>query len=155
MGLLKELRLRFRPPRLHDPEFGPLVFMYIPRDHSKSYWEGEWLFPPTAAKIAIGLPGSVEGPDEAGRRFYLALPARFQEIVRRARPGLDRVFVQWMGRPLHSELWRDVKLAGFGVEDPVAVPTRWDIAFETVGQKWLGITIPFIAEEPQEPVVDT
>jgi hypothetical protein len=68
---------------------------------------------------------------------------------------LDRVFVQWMGRPLNSELWCDVKLAGFGVEDPVAVPTRWDIAFETVGQKWLGITIPFIADEPQEPVVDT
>ena len=49
-------------------------------------------------------------------------------------------------------LWRDVTLAGFGVEGPVAVPTRWDIAFETVGQKWLGITIPFIADEPQEPV---
>lgn len=98
MGLLKELRLRFRPPRLHDPEFGPLLFMYIPRDHSKSYWEGEWLFPPIGTKIAIGLPGSVEGPDEAGRRFYWARPARFEEIVRRARPELDRVFVQWMGR---------------------------------------------------------
>jgi hypothetical protein len=67
---------------------GPLLFMYIPRDPSKSYWEGEWLFPPTGTKIAIGLPGSVEGPVDAGRRFYLVPPARFEEIVRRAQPSL-------------------------------------------------------------------
>jgi hypothetical protein len=130
--------------------------MYIPRDPSKkSYWEGEWLFPPTGTKIAIGLPGTVQGPVDAGRRFYLALPARFEEIVRRAQPGLDRVFVQWIGRPPNSDVWHDVKLAGFGVEDAALVPTRWDIAFETLVEKWLGITIPFIADEPQEPIVDT
>jgi hypothetical protein len=130
--------------------------MYIPRDPSKkSYWEGEWLFPPTGTKIAIGLPGTVQGPVDAGRRFYLALPARFEEIVRRAQPGLDRVFVQWIGRPPNSDVWHDVKLAGFGVEDAALVPTRWDIAFETLVEKWLGITILFIADEPQEPIVDT
>ena len=155
MGLLKELRLRLRPPKLEDPDFGPLLFMYIPRDPSKSYWEAEWPFPPTGTQISISLPGSVEGPTEAGRQFYLAIPARFEEILRTVQPILDRVFRESLGRPLHSHLWQDVKLAGFGVEDPDVTPPSWDIAFETTGEKWLGILIPFVGNEPQEAVIDT
>ena len=104
MGLLKELRLRFRPPTLEDPDFGRLLFMHVPRDPSKSYWEAEWLFPPTGTRISIGLPGPADGPAEAGRSFYLALPARFGEILAASRPVLDRVFREWIGRPLHSDL---------------------------------------------------
>lgn len=155
MGLLKESHLRFRPPALKDPDFGRLLFTYIPRDPSKSYWEAEWLFPPTQTQISITLPGSTEGPTASGRNFYLALPARFEEILGTVRPVLDRVFHEWLGRPLHSDLWRDVKLAGFNVEDPDVAPTSWDIAFETTGQKWLGIMIPFVANEPRNPVIDT
>ena len=43
MGLLNELKLRFKPPRLQDPVFGPLLYMYIPRNPSRSYWEGEFV----------------------------------------------------------------------------------------------------------------
>jgi hypothetical protein len=35
------------------------------------------------------------------------------------------------------------------------VPIRWDVGFETVGEKWLGITIPVVGEEPQKPTIDT
>jgi hypothetical protein len=31
----------------------------------------------------------------------------------------------------------------------------WDVGFETTGEKWLGITIPFVGDRPQDPVVDT
>jgi len=48
-----------------------------------------------------------------------------------------------------------MKLAGFGVEDMSGSPPRWDISFETTGDKWLGITIPFTGDVPQDPVVDT
>jgi hypothetical protein len=97
----------------------------------------------------------MECPTEAGRKFYLAIPARFEEILRTVQPILDRVFRESLGRPLDSNLWRDVKLAGFGVEDPDVAPLSWDIAFETTGEKWLGITIPFVGNEPQEAVIDT
>jgi hypothetical protein len=110
---------------------------------------------PTGTQISISLPGSIEGPTESGRKFYLALPALFEEILGTVRPILDRVFRESLGRPLDSDLCRDVKLAGFGVEDPDVAPTSWDIAFETTGQKWLGIMIPFVANEPREPVIDT
>ena len=155
MSLLKEFRLRWRPPRLPDPVFGPLLYMYIPRDPSESYWEGEWLFPPTQTKVAVTLPGSVEGPAESGRAFYLALPARFEEIIHRVRPALDQAFLEWLGRPLNPDMWQDVELAGFGVEDPAAVPVAWDVGFEAKGEKWLGITIPFVGDDPQQPVIDT
>lgn len=155
MGLLKALTLRFRPPRLQDPAFGRLLYMYVPRDPSRSYWEGEWLFPPTGTKVAISLPGTLEGPSDSGRAFYLKLPEEFALIVQRVRPVLDRVFLEWIGRPLSADLWQDVTLAGFGVEDPGVVPTVWDVGFETNGEKWLGITVPFVGDRPQDPVVDT
>jgi hypothetical protein len=155
MGLLNELKLRFRPPRLQDPVFGPLLYMYVPRNPGRSYWEGEWLFPPTETKVAISLPGTLEGPSDSGRAFYLKLPAEFDQILRRARPVLDRVFLEWIGRPLNADLWQDVTLGGFGVENPAVVPTTWDVGFETKGEKWLGITIPFVGDRPQDPVVDT
>lgn len=155
MGLLEELRLRFRPPALEDPDFGRLLYLYIPRNPSASYWEGEWLFPPTRSKVAISLPGTLEGPLDSGRVFYLALPARFDQLIERVRPVLDQVSREWLGRPLRADLWADVKLAGFGVENPNVVPIAWDVGFETVGEKWLGITIPFVGDEPQEPVIDT
>jgi hypothetical protein len=60
-----------------------------------------------------------------------------------------------MGRPLGADLWQDVKLTGFGVENPRVVPTGWDVDFETTGDKWLGITIPLVGDSPQDLIVDT
>ena len=47
------------------------------------------------------------------------------------------------------------EVAGFDVEDATQDPLRWDVAFETTGEKWLGISVPFIGDEPQTAVVDT
>ena len=155
MGLLTGLRLRFKPPRIEDPDFGPLLFMYIPNAPANSYWEGEWLFPPTGTAVAIALSGTETGPGASARAFYLSLPAKFEQTVASVRAPLDGVFRHWLDRPLDADLWRDVTLAGFGVEDPDAESVSWDVAFETKGDKWLGITVPFVGDQPQEPVVDT
>jgi hypothetical protein len=85
MGLLKELRLRFRPPRIEDPDFGTLLYMYIPCVPTDSYWQGEWLFPPTETKVAIALPGGLDGPDTQAREFYLTLPAQFDFLLKQLR----------------------------------------------------------------------
>jgi len=150
MGLLNPLGFRIGRTVLDDPAFGRLVFI----DGPKPYWEGDWLFPFTGTRIAIGLTGSVEGPNESARAFYLALPDRFDSIVTTVRPILDGVFRELLDRPL-DDMWRDVKLAAIAVEDPDAVPILWDVAFETLGKKWLGIAIPFVDHEPQDPVIDT
>jgi hypothetical protein len=140
---------------MEDPDFGRLLYMYIPRAPGDSYWEGEWLFPATGTKVAIALPGGLDGPEPEARRFYLGLPAQFDLLVKQLRPALDRAFQEWIGRPLNPDLWQDVRLSGFGIEDLKIVPTTWDVAFETTGEKWLGITIPFVGDTPQDPVVDT
>jgi hypothetical protein len=155
MGLLDRVRSRFRPPTLDDPDFGRLLYMHIARDPSRSYWECEWTFPPTGTRISIGLPGSKEGPWPVSRAFFLALVPEFNQIVERVRPAVDRVFRDWLDRPLNNDLWQDVNLAGFGVEDPRATPPQWDVAFETTGAKWLGITVPIAGDQVQEAVVDT
>ena len=155
MGLLDRVLSRFRPPALEDPDFGRLLYMHIPRDPSRSYWECEWMFPPTGTRISIGLPGTEGGPLPESREFFLALVPRFSGIMEQVRPALDRVFHDWLDRPISSDLWQDVTLAGFGVEDPRETPTHWDVSFETTGPKWLGITVPIIGNQVQEAVVDT
>jgi hypothetical protein len=155
VGVLRKLLLQFRPPKINDPDFGTLVYIYIPRSPSRSYWEGEWLFPPTRTKVAITLPGALDGPLKEARMFHLQLPSRFDQLLSDVRPALNRVFQEWLGRPLNSDLWQDVRLSGFGVDDVTATPRTWEVSFETTSEKWLGITIPFSGDSPQDPIVDT
>jgi len=155
VGLLKWVRLTISPPRLEDQDFGLLRFMYISRAPERSYWEANWNFSPVGYSVSIGLPGDVRGPSPESRAFFLSRVPQFEHIIRVVRPRLDSVCREWLGRPLASDLWTDVKLAGFGVQDAASTPVSWEISFETTGQKWLGITIPFVGESAQEAVVDT
>jgi hypothetical protein len=155
MSFLQRLKLRFSPPRLTDPDFGDLLFMYIPNAPERSYWECEWNFPKTGDVVSIGLPGPEAGPLPESRAFFLALPDRFESILEAVRPKLSQVFRNSLSRDLPEDLFSELKLAGFGLEDPRATSVAWDIAFETTGEKWLGITVPFVGNVAQEPTVDT
>lgn len=155
MGILHNLKLRFSPPRITDPDFGSLLFMFIPSAPERSYWEGEWKFPKTGTEISIGLPGDESGPSPEARQFYLSLPRRFDQILAAARPHLQEVFREWLQQDLPQDIFTSVKLAGFGVEDAKQQPVLWDISFETTGDKWLGITIPFVGDTAQKATVDT
>jgi len=156
LKFLEALRLRWRPPRIVDNEFGALIYMYISTAPERSYWECEgWVFPPTQTRVGISLPGNLEGPTADARRFYRGLGARFEDCLTRARPELDKAFETWIGRRLEPNLWGDLVLSGFSVEDPGATPPVWDVMFETTGDKWLAITIPFIGDIPGTAVVDT
>ena len=155
MSFLHRLKLRFSPPKRVDPDFGELLFIYIPNAPERSYWECEWKFPKTGDVVSIVLPGTERGPLAESRAFFLALPDRFESILEAARPKLSHVFRTWLDRDLPTNPFAELKLAGFGLEDPTADPVAWDIAFETTGDKWLGITVPFVGQSAQEPTVDT
>ena len=155
MGILKNLKLRFSPPRITDPDFGRLLFMFIPNAPERSYWECEWKFPTTGTEISIGLPGGESGPLPVARQFYLSLPGRFEQILAAARPQLQEVFRTWLQQDLPQDIFTVVKLAGFGLDDARAQPVQWDISFETTGDKWLGIIIPFVGDTAQKATVDT
>ena len=64
-------------------------------------------------------------------------------------------FRTWLNRPLQDDLSKDVRLSGFSVEDPRAMVRDWDVIFETIGSKWLAPTVPFVGDQPKDPVVDT
>lgn len=155
MSLFKSLKLQFRPLKIDDPDFGRLTYMYISNHPERSYWEGEWTFPPTGTPVSIGLEGDESGPRPDIREWHLALPGRFDRILQLAKPGLAKVLKTWLGQDLPNDLFRVVKLSGFGVEDPRTLPVAWEISFETTGEKWLGITIPFAGDDAKEAVVDT
>lgn len=155
MTILHNLKLRFFPPRITDPDFGNLLFMFIPNAPERSYWECEWTFPKTGTAISVGLLGGESGPLQEAREFYLSLPGRFEQILAAARPKLAHVFKTWLQQDLPQDIFTVLNLAGFGVMDLKAQPLDWDISFETTGEKWLGIIIPFHGDTPQEAVVDT
>lgn len=155
MNIVKSLKLRFRPPKKQDPDFGQLTFMYIPNRPDRSYWETEWPFSPTGTLVSIGLEGDESGPRPVTRQWHLGLPSRFPRILQLAKPELVKVFKLWLDQELPEDIFSAVRLSGFGVEDPQAHPLHWDISFETTGEKWLGITIPFVGDEAKEAIVDT
>ena len=103
----------------------------------------------------LSVLGERRGPLPEARQFYLSLPDRFEQIVAAVRPKLEQVFKQWLQQELPQDIFTAVKLAGFGLEDPKGKPLHWNISFETTGEKWLGITIPFEGDTPQDAVVDT
>lgn len=129
--------------------------MFIAKAPHRSYWEGAWKFPKTGSSVSISLRGDEHGPTPESRHFYLGLPERLDQILDAARPKLQQVFVEWLHRELPDDIFDALNLAGFDVEDPNGEPLRWDIRFETKGEKWLGITVPFVADEAQDAVVDT
>lgn len=155
MGIFDKLIKRFSPPKLSDPDFGELLFMTFRGAPELSYWECEWKFPNTDTIISISLPGSQNGPLPEARKFYLGLPPQFDDILARARPKLEKVFLEWLGMDLPDDIFSQLKLAGFGLENPGAGVVEWDISFETTGDTWLGIIIPFSGDDAQDAVVDT
>lgn len=61
----------------------------------------------------------------------------------------------WRKQQLPQDMFSAVKLTSLGVENPLEQPVRWHVGFETTGDDWLGITIPFVADTAMEPEVDT
>ena len=155
MAFLHNLRLWLFPPRMTDPDFGSLLFMHISKQPERSYWECEWPFPNTTTIVAITLQGGESGPMPEARHFYLSLPERYEQILVACRPRLEQVFDHWLHERLPQDIFTVVKLSGFGLADPKERPVRWDIGFETTGDKWLGITIPFVGDTAMEATVDT
>lgn len=155
MGFLRSLRLQFCPLKKDDSDFGKLLYMYISNHPERSYWECEWKFPPTGTIISISLPGNEAGPYSESRAFYKEIIAKYETILRTVRPQLSIVFKEWLNKELPEDIFSELKLAGFGLDDGKSNPIRWDISFETTGNKWLGIMIPFEGEIPQKAVVDT
>jgi hypothetical protein len=113
------------------------------------------MFPVTGTRVSISLPGNSDGPTDDARRFHRQLPEQFEGLLSKARPEIDRTFEQWIGRPLSADLWEDVRLGGFALTNASRAPTTWEVTFETTGEKWIAITIPFVGDSPQEAVVDT
>ena len=149
------MKLWLSPPKIVDPIFGDLVFMHTEKRPERSYWEGEWTLPGSGYSVGISLRGGERGPSEDSRRFYLSLPDRIEQIVERCRPPLARVFREWLNKDLPDDLFQELKLTGFNVDDPKGHPLHWSVWFETTGEKWLGIEIPFIDDAAGDAEVDT
>lgn len=155
MGFFHNLKLQYSPPKIADPDFGTLIFMFISNAPERSYWECEWTIPNTDTEISISLPGDESGPSPEARQFYLSLPGRLKKILALARPQLHEVFKEWLRQDLPEDIFTVVKLAGFDLENPNHRPLQWNISFEATGDKWLGIIIPFVGDKPQKATVDT
>ena len=155
MNIVRWFKTQFSPPSLRDPVFGELLFMHVPNAPERSYWECEWQFPATKSPVSLALPGDRTGPNPRARDFYLGLPGRFESIISVCRPELQRIFRESLETELPDDIFSQLKLAGFDLENPDATPLKWEISFESTGKKWLGISVPFVDNTPQQATVDT
>jgi hypothetical protein len=102
----------------------------------------------------ITLCGDESGPQPEFRRFYLELPGRFNEILAACRPVLEEVYRDELQKALPTDIFTALKVAGFRVEDPNEQPVHWEVSFESTGDEYLGISIPFAGELALAPEVD-
>lgn len=156
MGFFHNLKLQYRPPRKSDPEFGEMIFMYMPKSApGKSYWEATIYLPQLATRVEISLEGGEEGPAEISKEFYRKLIPKFDAIITAARPLLAKEYLQWMDEEIPEDIFSVLTPPGFGVEDPAEVPAKWDMMFETKGEKWRAISVYFEGDKPVRSEVDT
>ena len=155
MGLFRSIWLQFCPLKMDDADFGKLLYIYISNDPKQSYWEGQWQFPPTGTVISISLPGDESGPYDEARKFYLEMIPKYENLIELARPQLIAVFKQWFKKELPKNIFTDLKLSGCNLIEARVRPVCWELSFETTGNRWLGITIPFEDESAKEAIVDT
>ncbi|HMH15759.1 MAG TPA: hypothetical protein VK578_21845 [Edaphobacter sp.] len=149
------MKLWLAPPKIVDPVFGKLTFMHISKHPERSYWEGEWKLPGSDYSVEVFLRGGEDGPREDSRNFYVNLPNRIQQILEQCRSPLAKVFREWLNREMPKDIFSELKLASFGVDDPDGRPLLWSVSFETTGEKWLGITIPFVDDVAGDAEIDT
>jgi hypothetical protein len=154
MDFLRSLRLQFCPLKKDDPDFGKLLYMYISNHPEKSYWECEWKFPPTRTIISISLPGDELGPYPEVRAFYKEIILKYEEVLALVRPQLSVLFKERFNKELPADIYSELKLSGFSLDGIQSHPFKWNISFETIGDKWLGIMIPFEGDTPHKAVVD-
>lgn len=156
MGLFRKFIDRFRPPYKEDPEFGDMSFIKVsPRGYGKSYWEATIYVPQIGASVEVFLQGEEDGPLEVSKEFYRKLIPSFDAIIAAARPLLAKEYLLWMQEELPDDIFTVLTLSGFSVEDPAVVPAKWDIMFETMGEKWRAISIYFEGDKPVGTTVDT
>jgi hypothetical protein len=157
MSLVKSLRMLFFPPKIVDPVFGKMRFMYISSNPTRSYWECEdWLFPPTNSRIGLSLDGGEDGPKEEFRQFYLNLVPRFESLVRIARPSIEKGYAQFVEKRLPEDLFEALRFTAFHIEKMDGKNTEWNMMFETRSDDyWYAFTIPFVGDTPGEAIVDS
>jgi hypothetical protein len=155
MEFLHNMKLWLSPPKITDPVFGQMIFMHIGKHPERSYWEGRWTLLGFAHVVEVFLRGGEDGPNGDARRFFLTLPGRFEQILESCRPPLASVFRGWLNRDLPDDIFSELKLASVAADDPQMSPLRWSVSFETTGENWLGITVPFVDDAAGDAEVDS
>jgi hypothetical protein len=131
MGVLSKLFGKSEVVKMQDPDFGEMVFMEIAEHPERSYWEGEWHYPPTATQIGVFIPGDASGLRSEARAFILQKQHEWDKIVSAVLPVLSPKYTEWTERVLAPGILSDLDLAPISVKLPVVSPITWEISFET------------------------
>ncbi len=138
-----------------DPVFGRLSYCEVGGHPTRSFWSGDdYYFSPTETTIPVTIRGGVDGPLPAEREFHLRMEERFEGIMEIVEPIIDQVFQDRLGRPLGKHIWDEIQFFGFDAEDALGQPPKWGVDFVSTGEEnWLEITVSFVGEEVQPPIV--
>jgi len=138
VSILSKLFGKFEDIKMQDPDFGEMTFMEVAEHPERSYWEGEWRYPPTGTRIGVFIPGDASGLMGEARAFIMQKQHEWDKIISAVFPKLFPEYTEWAKRALSADILSDLDLASISVELPIVLPITWEISFETKEEeeKW-------------------
>jgi hypothetical protein len=121
---------RFKPVRLEDPFFGPLLYMKMPRD--KSYWEGWRNFSPLDKKVEVFIDAAspAEATSEPQRHFFRGIERDYRSIC----ADIGDVFRadDWAERLMPGTFEEDFSLGSLSIPLCRETDEEWDMSFDAL-----------------------
>jgi hypothetical protein len=126
--MFRKLLDRFRPVRVEDPFFGPLLYMKMPRDRL-SYWEGARRFAATGktAEVFIDAASPTEPPMQAQRDFFRRLETDYPEVCSIVADAFAED--EWARKLMKGPFEKAFSLSSLSIPLCVEPDEEWEITF--------------------------
>ena len=147
-------RLFRKPEKIGDAFFGEMLWVEIPHDPSKSYFECERYFKPSGEKIGLSVTGSLNGPTQRQKEFFTQVETNYSLLVAKLIPIIEAEFGAWMPFPLIKNFVAEFKPIGLDIPACDELPIEWEIVFDTVHDINHTVTVGLLGDEPQYVRID-
>ena len=140
--------------KVDDAFFGEMIVIEISNNPVESYFECERYFKPSGEKIALGVTGSVSGPTQRQKDFFMQIENDYSLLIAKFALVIETRLGAWTAVPVTKEFEAEFKPTYFSIPTCDQQPIAWEIAFDTVHDVNHTVTVGTLGYEPYYVRID-